>query len=80
MQADTTTDAVSGPLRGNDTFLQDAASFERSSRNSACDVGDEATDEFVSFGTSSGEESNLSGSPIHCDVAIDPAPIEGTQY
>lgn len=72
-QADTGSGA-----RNNDNFLNDAASFERSSPNSGYDVGEQEIDELVSFGAS-GEGSILSGSPVQCNVAIDHEPIERTE-
>ena len=72
-QADTGSGA-----RNNENFLNDAASFESSSPNSGCDVGEQEIDELVSFGAS-GEGSSLSGSPVKCDVVIDHEPIEGTE-
>lgn len=68
----------SGIARNNDNFLNDAASFERSSPNSGYDVGEQEIDELVSFGAS-GEGSILSGSPVQCNVAIDHEPIERTE-
>ena len=75
-QADTCTGSGA---TNNDNFLHDAASFESSSPNSGCDVGEQEIDEFVSFGPS-GEGSILSGSPVQCEVDIDHELIEGTVF